>query len=119
TCFIDRCLSFCAKGASVALVTPQSWLYQPAYSAMRQDLLKDYQWNLLAKLGPRAFETISGEVVNVSLITISTEPADFAYLTGIEASGGATSIDKATGLRQLALLQVKQSQQLRNPEHRI
>lgn len=119
TCFIQRCIGFCGKAGSAALVTPQSWLYQPAYAVMRRQLLEDYQWNSLGKLGPRAFETISGEVVNVSLVCLSAHSPIADFLCGIEASEESTASTKAIGLIRLPVLSVKQSEQLKNPEHRI
>ena len=119
TCFIERCLGFCLSTGSTALVTPQSWLYQPAYASMRRRLLEDFQWNYLAKLGPRAFETISGEVVNVSLVCISAHSSHSGRLVGIDASEEATALEKANGLKQLPMLLVEQRDQLRNPEQRV
>ncbi len=119
TCFIERCLDYCANAGSVALVTPQNWIYQPAYGAMRLRLLEDYQWNFLAKLGPHAFETITGEVVNVSLVSISARPPHSGRFTGIEASGEASPMQKALGLQEIPVLSVEQRAQLKHPEHRV
>ena len=38
TCFVERCLQFCARGGSPALVTPQNWLFLGTYSALRRKL---------------------------------------------------------------------------------
>jgi hypothetical protein len=119
TCFIQRCISCCEKAGSAALVTPQSWLYQPSYTTLRRQLLEAYEWNSLAKLGPRAFETISGEVVNVSLVCLSAHSPTADVLLGIEASEESTAPAKSIGLLRLPVLLVKQSEQLKNPEHRV
>ena len=58
TIFIERCVTFCAKAATVALVTPQHWLFLGTYKKLRMNLLKKMEWNLVAKLGTGAFETI-------------------------------------------------------------
>jgi type I restriction-modification system DNA methylase subunit len=71
TAFILRCLEFCAQGGTVALVTPQNWLFLTTYTKLRTLLLEKRQWNLVARLGPGAFETISGHVVNVALPMIT------------------------------------------------
>jgi len=68
TCFIERCLEFSADGCSTALVTPQSWLFMGTYKKLRKQFLSSVQWDLVARLGPHAFETIGGEVVNVVLL---------------------------------------------------
>ncbi len=67
TTFLVRCLDLCAPGGSSALVTPQHWLFLGTYKRLRALLLDGSSWNCVARLGPRAFETISGEIVNVAL----------------------------------------------------
>ncbi len=119
TCFIERSIAFCSNMGSIALVSPQSWLYQPTYATMRRSLLKNYEWIYLAKLGPRAFETISGEVVNVSLVCISARPSHSDHLLGIEVSEKTTPIEKAVGLQRLPMVFVGQPSQLRNPDCKI
>src|SRR5205807_52192 len=70
--FMLRCTQLCTANGTVASVTPQSWLSQPSYKSMRAELLYKYECNWLARLGPRAFETITGEVVNVALVILTT-----------------------------------------------
>jgi hypothetical protein len=123
TCFVERCLAFCAAGGTAALVTPQNWLFLATYKKMREILLKRQEWNLVARLGPRAFGTISGEVVNVALVVFSdVEQADTAAMAGIDVSDAKTAADKATRLTDrdhTPLHVVLQADQLRNPVARI
>ena len=63
TVFLDRCLEFCVKGGTSSIVLPQNWLFLTSYKKFREKLLKNDTWHLIARLGPGAFETISGEVV--------------------------------------------------------
>ena len=65
TCFVERCLDFCSAACSTILVTPQNWLFLGSYEKLRLNLLERIQWDFIARLGPHAFETIGGEVVNV------------------------------------------------------
>lgn len=44
----------------VQIVMPQNWLFLTSYKKQRESLLRRTQWNLLARLGPGAFKTISG-----------------------------------------------------------
>ena len=71
TVFLERCLDLCGKGGTASLVLPQNWLFLTSYRKLREKLLKTEMWHLLARLGPGAFETISGEVVKATLLTLS------------------------------------------------
>ena len=71
TVFLERCLSLCEEGGAASLVLPQNWLFLTSYRKLREKLLKTETWHLLARLGPGAFETISGEVVKAILLTLS------------------------------------------------
>ncbi len=130
TCFVERCLAFCARDkvgrisnpshGTVALVTPQNWLFLGTYKKLRKRLLEDVSWNVVARLGPRAFETISGEVVNVALLTLTSQPPTGEYaLAGLDASEEKTAADKAVALRQKPAVTLGQREQLDNPDARI
>jgi len=62
TVSLERCLAFCARGGTTAIVLPQNWLFLTSYRKLREDLLKNETWHIVARLGPGAFETITGEV---------------------------------------------------------
>jgi len=100
TAFLLRCLEFCTKGGTTAIVTPQNWLFLTTYTKLRQMLLENRMWNMLARLGPGAFETISGHVVNVALSIFSaTEPNESFMMAGIDVSGAKMPEEKAARLR--------------------
>ena len=71
TVFLERCLELCEKGGATSIVLPQNWLFLTTYKKLREKLLRKDTWQLIARLGPGAFETISGEVVKAILLTIS------------------------------------------------
>jgi hypothetical protein len=140
TAFVLRCLEFCVRQpkdnsatnrisleslnyGTTAVVTPQNWLFLTTYTKLRQLLLKEHTWNLTARLGPSAFETISGHVVNVSLLAISaTQAADAAMMAGIDVSATRSPEEKATQLRSEhheAVFRIGQHQQLNNPGTKI
>ena len=120
TCFIERNLVSCWSGGSIALVTPQSWLFQAGYKKLRLRLLETDRWNFLARLGPRAFETISGEQVNVCLVIMDRCPPDVDHrLAGIDISDESALIDKKRGLLSSPVASALQSGQLMNPDSRI
>ena len=120
--FLERCLEFSTSPSGgradgvVQVVMPQNWLFLASYKSQRESLLRRVRWNLLARLGPGAFETISGEVVQAVLIT-QTVRADVEshLLRGIDVTSARQATGKASLLREGALVEVLQSAQLNNP----
>ena len=84
TVFLDRCLELCAEGGTSSIVLPQNWLFLTSYKKFREKLLKNDTWHLISRLGPGAFETISGEVVKAILISLSRGQ----YTTNFQLGGG-------------------------------
>ncbi|MBW3600964.1 MAG: SAM-dependent DNA methyltransferase, partial [Planctomycetes bacterium] len=123
TAIILRCLEFCDFGGSAALVTPQNWLFLTGYRQMRETLLELREWDLVARLGAGAFETISGHIVNValSILTVTT-PEESHEMAGIDVSSVNEPDEKAAQLRgdhptDVAL--IPQADQTTNPDARI
>ncbi len=99
TVFLERCLDFNPLGGSSTIVLPQNWLFLTSYKKFREKLLTEQTWNLLARLGPRAFETISGEVVQAILITLSKGVAPKeALLRGVDVAEFKTAVAKSNYL---------------------
>ena len=131
TVFLERCLKLCAKGGTASLVLPQNWLFLTRYQKLRKKLLKTETWHLLARLGPGAFETISGEVVKAILLTMSRgcptthsvgpfdTPTAVGVMYGLDVSEFRTASEKAVQLRHVEINSVGQAQQLENPDARV
>ncbi len=120
TCFVDRCLRFCQNGGSTALVTPQNWLFLTSYKKLRERLLKTDQWDFVGRLGPRAFETISGEVVNVALLGLTRSgPSAEHVLAGWDVGDLRTPAEKLLSLITKDPTPLDQSAQLSNPDRRL
>lgn len=120
--FLERCLELSwDEGAGVVqIVMPQNWLFLTSYKKHRESLLKSVQWNLLARLGPGAFETISGEVVQAVLLTQTHALAEEGFqLRGVDVSAPRDALEKAALLRNGDLVTVNQKGQLGNPDSRI
>ncbi|MGI6162848.1 MAG: Eco57I restriction-modification methylase domain-containing protein [Bacillota bacterium] len=118
--FLDRLLRLNSPSGTTALVMPQNWLFLTSYRKFRERLLKTRRWDMLARLGPGAFETISGEVVNVILLTISAcVPAEHHVFAGIDATELRTAQEKAEILKDDELKPVVQAEQLENPDARV
>ncbi len=58
TLFVSRIFDWLDEHGAQAVVTPQNWLFLTSYKKLRETLLKQWTWNLVAWLGPGAFETI-------------------------------------------------------------
>ncbi|MGE4531927.1 MAG: N-6 DNA methylase [Acidithiobacillus sp.] len=118
--FLERCLELSQNGGSgvAQLVMPQNWLYQPRYTRQRKNLIQSFAWNIAAKLGPGAFDGITGEVVTVMLFTLSKRtPRKQAEFSGIDVTKVSTSEEKARALRSQELRQIAQLGLLENPDH--
>jgi len=91
TAFLQRCIAFLAAGGTSALVSQQHFLYLSSYKDLRVSILSRNTVNLVVRLGPGAFETISGENVSVALTCISriepTSDMAIAYADAQSAKG--------------------------------
>ena len=118
TVFLERLFGLCDKGGELLLVLPRNWLFLARHKALRERLLKERRWRLLATLGTGAFETITGEVVNTCLLAIgSAAPnhrhGDFAWL---DVSKHPTPAEKASALERAPSVTLTQTSQLANPD---
>lgn len=128
TVFLQRCLELCAEAGTVSLVLPQNWLFLRSYTKLRERLLKRETWHLLARLGARAFETISGEVVKVVLLTLGygnsqqrkgrrfTEKTGAGRMYGLDVSEFRTASEKAGRLVEADIEGIEQARQFENPD---
>lgn len=120
TCFVERCLGFCAPDCSTSLVTPQNWLFLSTYKKLRQRLLEEMQWTFVARLGEHAFESPQAAGAFVALLGMSkhraTKSSSFA---AIEAAAEGSPEGKADKLQHGLTVLVAQSGQLDNPDSRI
>ncbi|WP_024334645.1 Eco57I restriction-modification methylase domain-containing protein [Desulfotignum balticum] len=134
TVFLDRCLELCATYGTVSIVLPQNWLFLTSYRKFREKLLKKDIWHLIARLGPGAFETISGEVVKAILITMSRGNESMAahgmaasslisidsnHIRGVDVSELRAANEKAEQMPVAEINCVGQMKQLGNPDARI
>jgi hypothetical protein len=120
TCFIERIARFTAEGGASAMVAPRNWMFLKSYKRFRENLLRDSRVAFLAALGPRAFETIGGEVVNVVLAGIehrAPDPED--VLMAFDVGELREPNEKATAILTDSVGLVAQKDQLANPDSRL
>ncbi len=117
------------QGGTASIVLPQNWLFLTSYRKFREKLLQNDSWHLIARLGPGAFETISGEVVKAILINLSRgnaagQSADLLHsgeqgnwIRGMDVSAPRTAAEKAARLLAGDVKSVeRQGRQLEKPD---
>jgi hypothetical protein len=120
TVFLARCLELCEIGGVTSVVLPQNWLFLSSYENLRKSLLESDSWNIMGRLGPGAFETITGEVVKAVLLCITSGKINSTqYLRGIDASGDGSTKEKSEALKRAEIKSTLQDAQLKNPNARI
>ena len=104
----------------MASVTPQNWLFLDEYRALREGLLTSASLSIVVGLGPRAFETITGEVVNATLVVLENKtPESITVFAGIDANAADGPVGKSDALRTYEIRILPQAEQRRNPGIRM
>jgi len=120
TVFFEKMLLSCDKCGTSSVVLPQNWLFLTTYKSFRETLLKNYQWNIVARLGAGAFSNISGEVVKIILLSISNlKILKNPSFSGLDVSNLNSVRDKDNGLLISKIKILKQEDQKKNPDSRI
>jgi hypothetical protein len=117
TCFVDRCLRFAREGGSVALVTPQNWLFLTSYKKLRERLLKGEQWDFVARLGEHAFDSPAAAGAFAALLGLTRRaPAPDHTFAGWDVGDAKTPEEKAEGLFTHPSVLCLQLDQRQNPD---
>ena len=116
--FQSRCIELLTSGGTVAFVTKQDWLYKAYYKKARKAFLSDSTWRLIATLGSRAFETITGEEVKAILAVIENSlPRANHKCVFIDAAKKQIAVEKALALVSGDLFDISQKSFLAMPDH--
>lgn len=130
TVFLERCLELCTEFGTSSIVLPQNWLFLSSYKKLREKLLVNNTWHLIARLGAQAFQTPMWDF-NVQLITISCGnknqktgglfggAENINLLRGVDVSEPRTAAEKANQLSTTEVKSVEQAKQLDNPDARV
>jgi len=120
TAMLTRMRALAAPGGTVAAVTPQNWLFLGSYKKMREALLAQASLALVGALGPRCFETISGEVVNAALVALTeARPDAKTAFAGLDANDALDPAGKAAVLGGGEVKTLLHTGQARNPNSTI
>jgi hypothetical protein len=117
--FLERCLELC-QGESVGvvqIVMPQNWLFLGSYSQMRELLLKNYSWLLLAILGDKAFQTPLG--VSPILLSIASGENDGHVFSALSTELAQGPSEKSLSLVDGEVVRLTAKSQIGNPDSRI
>lgn len=89
TCFIERGFSLAKDRGYAAMVTMQSWMFLGSFEKIRAKVIDNKTIVSMAHLGPRAFDAIGGEVVNVTADVIYNGRAAYegAYVRLVDING--------------------------------
>jgi|688.fasta_scaffold01417_19 hypothetical protein len=99
TLFVSRMLRWIGEGGTVAAVTPQNWIFLTSYRELRERLLRNKTWNLIARLGPKGFQTPMWDFNTILAILSSPTPSPGHEIAGVDVSTARRPEDKAQQLR--------------------
>ncbi len=120
THFVERCRTFTVPGGYYALVNPENWLSSPTDETFRKRLLTEQTLLCVVCLGPKAFDTIGGCVVQVVLMGVANRsPERESVLAVLDASDYLAATEKSRVLAKHEMSYLDRQTQLRNPASRI
>jgi hypothetical protein len=75
--FIERAIKLARSGGLIAMITMHSWMFLSTSRHLRNHILSNTTVELLAHLGTRAFDSVSGEIVSTAafIVTKSAKPS--------------------------------------------
>lgn len=71
--FMERCLLALVPKGYMGMINQQSWMFLSSFEALRKKVLEEDTIVVMAHLGPRAFETIGGEVVQTTSFVLKKQ----------------------------------------------
>jgi len=116
TCFIERTFQFLRAGGTVALVTPQNWLFLPKDKSLRRIVLTNSQLSIIGRLGDRAFQTPMYSFGTILICLNKVMPDLKATFCGIDVSQAGIPEEKADSLSKVQGIQHVQHLQIKNPD---
>ncbi|MCY4508058.1 MAG: N-6 DNA methylase, partial [Acidobacteria bacterium] len=117
TLFVSRILGWLDKHGVEAVVTPENWLFLTSYRELREKLLKQRTWKLVAHLGEHAFKDPQAAGAFVDMTVLSADrPTRDRRIAGIDVSAprGQRPI---RANEKAALLRGESAEPERPPDH--
>jgi len=120
TAFVLRCLEFCAEAGTVALVTPQNWLFLGSYKKLREQLLEHVEWEIIARLGEHGFDSPAAAGAFVAMFALTRiSPSLTHEIAGLDVAEEKDPDAKDVALRDKPVVFVSQHGQTKKPDARI
>jgi hypothetical protein len=98
TMFVLRSYSLAFQNGHCAFITLQSWMFLSSFSEFRSIVIGEKGIVCLAHLGPRAFDTIGGEVVQVAAFVLRNAKSETLKATFMRLVKGRSEEEKRTAL---------------------
>jgi hypothetical protein len=119
-CFIERCIGFCNRGGTQAIVTPQNLLFLQTYKKLRFRLLNTQTWNIVARLGEHGFDSSQAAGAFTAMMAQTNYlPLEESRFVGIDVANCPIPAEKATALCADTVKLVAQADALADAEWRI
>ena len=116
TALVFRMQRLAEAGGTVSTVIKQEPLFLGTFQKFRQHILTNVSFDIIASLGSRAFETISGEVVNACLLAFGvSRPEDSHSFSGLDVASAVNPEAKGVALTHGEVFNRIQAKQLKNP----
>lgn len=117
--FIERSLQFVKPNGTIAIISPQTWLFLKSYTNFRRKILHNSSLVSVTNLGPKGFQTPMWDFgVSLFIITKAIPAHGFSFW-GLDVSKKKTPGEKAYEMKQATGVLLDQSSQLKNPDYRI
>lgn len=121
TVTIERSLLSLVDGGSLAMVSPEDWLFLTSYQSMRRHTLETTRLNLVVGLGTGAFTTSAiGSRVRVTILILSNQrPAITHNWSSLDLNNGSGPEGKSRLAQEVRIQTRSQADLLEGPDARI
>jgi hypothetical protein len=120
TVFIQKINRMLEVGSGVTeVVMPQNWTFQSSYSAFRKELIESNWLSFAVRLGPGAFDSISGEVVKATLISCRNFAGIKDNYFSVTCEDAKGTVNKSNSLKRKKLSLIKQENLFKNEDSRL
>lgn len=93
--FMERTIRMAVKRGMMAMINMQSWMFLSSFEKLRSSLLSSACLQSMAHLGPRAFDTIGGEVVSTTAFVFGNYYSADQHGTYLRLVDGSNEVEKA------------------------